>query len=132
MAHTLRTLCTTVAVAALAGTATALPAPASAAVAPAATTVTIKAEGTDLSGRVSSPKPARCAAERKVVVFKQKGARGGGDDKRFASDTTGEQDGAWVWSTGNTGTEGRFYAKVTPIDGCKGDTSPTIRAERND
>lgn len=132
MARTLRTFGTLGAAAALAVTATALPAPAAAPVAPAATTVTIKAEGTDLSGRVSSPRPARCAAERKVVVFKQKGARGGGDDKRFASDTTGEQGGVWVWSTGTTGTEGRFYAKVKRIAGCKGDTSPTIRAERVD
>ena len=132
MAATLRTSCTLGAAVALAVTATAFPAPAAAPAAPAGTTVTIKAEGTDLSGRVSSPKPTRCAAERKVVVFKQKGARGGGNDKRFASDTTGEQGGAWVWSTGNTGTEGRFYAKVRRIAGCQGDTSPTIRAEAND
>ena len=120
------------AAAALAVMATALPAPAAVPLAPAATKVTIKAEGTDLSGRVASPRPARCAAERKVVVFKQRGARGGGDDERFASDTTDEQGGVWVWSTGTTGTEGRFYAKVKRITGCKGDTSPTIRAERND
>ena len=34
------------------------------------------------------------------------------------------------WSTGNTGTPGRFYARVRPIQGCQGDTSPTIRAQR--
>ncbi len=35
------------------------------------------------------------------------------------------------WSTGNTGTPGRFHAKVRHTDGCRGDTSPTIRAQRN-
>ena len=100
------------------------------ALAPAKVTVTIKAEGVDLSGEVRSPKPNKCAADRKVIVFKQKGARGGGNDERFATDTTGEQNGKWTWSTGNTGTEGRFYAKVKAKTGCKGDTSPTIRARR--
>ncbi len=103
-----------------------------AAAAPASTTVTIKAEGTDLSGTVSSPKPKVCANNRKVIVIKQKGARGGGDDTKFASDTASLSNGVYEWSTGNTGTEGRFYAKVRPTEKCKGDTSPTIRAVRND
>ena len=50
----------------------------------AETTVTIKAEGTDLSGVVKSPRPNRCADDRKVIVFKQRGERGGGDDINFA------------------------------------------------
>ena len=50
---------------------------------------------------------------------------------RFASDRASLSGGVYRWSTGNTGTEGRFYAKVRHIDGCKGDTSPTIRAMRN-
>jgi hypothetical protein len=95
------------------------------------TTVTIKAEGTDLSGVVKSPKPKKCADGRKVIVFKQKGTRGGGDDVKFASDIASLSGGVYAWSTGNTGTEGRFYAKVRRIEGCKGDTSPTIRATRN-
>ncbi len=95
------------------------------------TTVTIRADGTDLSGVVKSPRPRRCAANRKVVVFKQIGTRGGGNDVRFASDNASLSGGAYRWSTGNTGTEGRFYARVRRIDGCRGDTSPTIRATRN-
>ena len=101
------------------------------AAAPARVTVTIKAEGTDLSGVVRSPKPRLCAAHRTVTVFKQKGARGGGDDQRFASDTTSLNNGVYEWSTGNTGTEGRFYAVVRAKTGCKRAASETIRAIRN-
>lgn len=101
------------------------------AAAPAKVTVTITAEGTDLSGVVKSPKPLKCANNRTVTVFKQKGARGGGDDVRFASDTTSLSGGAYRWSTGNTGTEGRFYAVVKAKTGCKRASSDTIRAVRN-
>ncbi|CUR60334.1 exported hypothetical protein [metagenome] len=105
-------------------------APAAAAAA-AKTTVTIRAEGTDLSGLVKSPRPKRCADGRTVIVRKQIGTRGGGDDIRFASDTA-ELDGTVAeWSTGNTGTPGRFYAVVRAKTGCQGDKSPTIRAVRN-
>ena len=110
------------------GLAHASAAPAAPAAAAAKTTVTIQAQGTDLSGVVKSPKPKKCAAGRAVVVRKQIGTRGGGDDVRFASDTAGP-DGQW--STGNTGTPGRFYAVVRATPGCKGDKSPTIRAVRN-
>jgi hypothetical protein len=96
----------------------------------AKTTVTIKAEGTDLSGTVSSPKPKRCAKDRTVLLIKQKGTRGGGDDQKIGSDTAELQGGKYVWSTGNTGIEGRFYAKVKAIPGCKGATSKTVRAMR--
>lgn len=113
-----------------ASAALALPATASLAHASAAaradSTVTIRAEGTDLSGQVRSPRPA-CKDGRNVIVIKQVGTRGGGDDKRFASDTA-DADGSW--NTGNTGTPGRFYAKIRATALCKGDTSPTIRATR--
>ena len=88
-------------------------------------TVTIQAEGTDLFGTVSSSDA--CEADRKVIVFKVVGTRGGGDDLRFASDTT-DTDGDW--NTGNTGTEGKFYAKVKRTLECKADFSPTITASR--
>lgn len=97
----------------------------------AKTTVTIKAEGTDLSGVVKSPKPKRCADGRKVILMKQKGTRGGGDDIKVGTDNAELQGDKYRWSTGNTGIEGRFYAKVRHIDGCKRDTSKTIRATRN-
>jgi hypothetical protein len=94
------------------------------------TTVTIKAEGTDLSGTVRSPNLHVCAHGRTVLVIKQKGARGGGDDIRFARDTAQLVGNVGRWSTGTTGTPGRFYARVKPIPGCKGDTSKTVRAVR--
>lgn len=98
--------------------------------APASSTVTISAQGTDLSGTLSSPRRS-CKNNRKVIVFKQRGERGGGDDINFASDITELDGGLGVWSTGNTGTEGRFYAKVRKTDNCAGDTSPTIKVVNN-
>jgi len=97
------------------------------AAAPAAkVTVTIKAEGTDMSGTVASPKPLLCAANRTVKVFKMVS----GEPHLWASDTTDKQGSKYVWSTGNTGTEGRFYAKVGAKPGCKMDVSPTITVVR--
>jgi hypothetical protein len=89
-------------------------------------TVTIKAEGVDLSGKVKSPRQS-CITDRKVIVFKQIGTRGGGDDDNFASDNA-SSDGSW--STGTTGVAGKFYARVRTTTMCKKDTSPTIRATR--
>jgi hypothetical protein len=105
---------------------------ASAAAPKAKVTVTIKAEQVDLSGTVSSPKPKKCAANRTVVVFEQIGGRGGGNDKKRFSDTTSLSNGKYVWSTGNTGEEGFFYAVVAAKPGCKGDSSPTVHAVRSD
>ncbi|NYI99675.1 hypothetical protein HNR19_000374 [Nocardioides thalensis] len=103
----------------------ALPISAATAAAPAGSTVTITAEGTDLSGTVSSS--ASCKDDRKVVVFKQRGTKGGGDDRRIATDDTEVSGGVGRWSTGNTGMTGRFYAKVTKTADCSADVSPTIR-----
>ncbi len=118
----------TVTVLALCG-AVALPGAASAA-GGAETKVTIRAEGLDLSGFVNSPRPQRCAEDRKVIVFKQRGQRGGGNDERFATDNASLNGDRYMWSTGNTGTPGRFYARVRRIEGCKADSSRTIRAEQ--
>jgi hypothetical protein len=98
---------------------------------PANTTVTIRAQGLDLSGQVISSAQNRCANNRNVVVFRQIGTRGGGNDVRFASDTASLQGNQYRWSTGNTGTAGRFYSKVFRKPGCRGDTSDTIRAVAN-
>jgi len=89
-------------------------------------TVTITAEGTDMSGVVKSPRPALCAADRTVKVFKLVH----GEPHLWATDTTDLEGGRYVWSTGNTGTEGRFFAKVGGKAGCQSDVSPTIRVRR--
>lgn len=90
-------------------------------------TVTIDAEGTDMFGTVKSPKPARCAADRVVEVYKMVD----GEPHLWVTDTTSRQGNAYVWSTGNTGTAGRFYAQVKAKPGCRGDKSPVIRVRRN-
>jgi len=95
-------------------------------------TVTISQVNTEMSGKVSSPKPVKCAKDRTVWVWEQIGTRGGGDDVKRYQDTTSLQGSDYVWNTGNTGEEGFFYAKVAPKPGCKGDTSPTIEAVRNE
>lgn len=97
--------------------------PAQAAATRADVTVTIKAEGTDMSGLVKSTRPKRCAANRTVKVFKLVD----GVPHLWATDTTELQDGRYVWSTGNTGAPGRFFAKVPRKTGCQGDVSPIIR-----
>jgi hypothetical protein len=95
-------------------------------------TVTISQVNTEMSGKVISPKPVKCAKDRTVWVWEQIGTRGGGDDVKRFQDTTSLQGSSYVWNTGNTGEEGFFYAKVAPKPGCKGDTSPTIEAVRNE
>jgi len=92
------------------------------------TRVTIKAEGTDLSGVVKSPRPKKCAKDRKVTVYRQKGAsQNPATDEKIASDTAGLSGGRYEWSTGNTGMTGRFYARVAPTQFCKKETSRTIK-----
>ncbi|WP_182525502.1 hypothetical protein [Nocardioides dongkuii] len=113
---------------ALLAPAQAAPATSAAAPARAAVTVTITAEGTDMSGVVKSPRPRRCAADRTVKVFKMVA----GEPHLWVADTTERQGRRYTWSTGNTGTEGRFYARVARTQDCKGDVSPTIRVRRAD
>ena len=124
---------TTRTVAAAVGLATAaavlVSAPSSQAAPRANNVVTIKAEGTDLSGTVKSKRRA-CKNERKVFLVKQKGAKGGSNDKVIATDITELDDGVGEWNTGNTGIEGRFYAKIKRTPLCKAAVSPTVRATR--
>jgi hypothetical protein len=97
----------------------------------AETKVTIRTENGDFWGFVSSPKPKLCAKDRKVVVFKQKGTEQNPRvDEKIASDTASLVGDRAEWNTGNTGVFGRFYARVGKTEGCKGDTSKTIRSVR--
>jgi len=94
-------------------------------------TVTIKAQSGDFSGTISSPRPARCAQDRKVVVFKQAGAnQDPSQDDRVASDTASLSGDRYEWSTGNTGVYGKVYARVGRTEHCKADTSRTVRSVR--
>jgi len=99
------------------------------AAAKAPVTVTIQAQGTDLSGVVKSRNPGLCAANRTVKVFKVIN----GENHLFATDTTdGPGNAPYTWSTGNTGQEGTFFAKVNAKPGCRADVSPLITAVRNE
>jgi len=100
-------------------------APHASAAAPAGTKVTIDRAGADLFGTVSSSRAA-CEGNRTVVLYKQIGTKGGGNDVRVVSDTTEVQNGVGVWSTGNTGQSGKFYAKVKKTSRCKAAVSATI------
>lgn len=89
-------------------------------------TVTIRSEGTDIFGTVASTRPRRCAADRTVELYKLVD----GDPHLWTSDTTQLIDGRYRWSAGNTGTTGRFFARVRRTAECQGDVSPTIRVRR--
>lgn len=95
-------------------------------------TVTIRTENGDFSGQVKSGRPAKCADERKVVVFKQVGDRQNPKrDERVASDTSSLNGDRYEWNTGNTGLQGKFYARIVRTADCQPDTSETVRASRN-
>jgi hypothetical protein len=96
----------------------------------AETKVTIKAPGGEVYGKVKSPKPQRCAADRKVTGWRVKGGSpGGGDDIKFGTDNAQANDDSYEWNLGNPGVSGkRIYAKVNKIPGCQGDRSRVIRA----
>lgn len=97
-----------------------------------AVSLTIRAAGVDLSGTLTTASPV-CGAHRMVQVWRQIGTRGGGDDQRFAQDTTEHVSGhTYRWDTGNTGVAGRFYATVRGTTTCAPASTPTIRATRTD
>jgi len=115
-----------VALVALGGIAT----PSSAATTRVKTKVTIRVEGRDFSGFVKSPRPLRCAADRKVVLRRQTGAKQHpSTDPVIASDTASLNGDRYEWSTGNTGVSGRFYARARKTDRCKADSSRTLHTE---
>ena len=95
---------------------------------PAKTTLTIKAQGLDLSGTVQSSKGS-CLGDRNIKLYKQKGKeQRPGSDALIATDTSERQGSRGVWSTGNTGMRGEFYVRTGKVPGCTGATSKTIRA----
>jgi hypothetical protein len=85
------------------------------------------AENGDFHGKVISRRLHRCADNRKIKVYKQLGA----DPKPSNDDLVGtdisELSGDHgVWSLGQPGLSGRFYAKAKRTEFCKPDLSPTV------
>jgi hypothetical protein len=107
-----------------AGLATAAQGAAAESTAKSRSTVTIQAQGLHLSGKVNSPKRVKCASGRKVHIVMQMGARG--NDMQMGW-VRANRNGSW---SANPGHAGRYYAVVKPTLACKGDSSPTVRAQR--
>lgn len=95
----------------------------------ASTTVTITGQNGDYSGTVTSPKLHKCADQRTVTVYKQKGARQNpGVDATIGSDTAELHGHHAVWSIGNSGfRSGKFYARASTTPGCAAGATKTIR-----
>jgi hypothetical protein len=92
----------------------------------AATTVTIKGSG-DIYGYVSSPAPKKCAKDRKIKVYKQKGStQKPSTDKVVASDLASKSGDRYMWSVGQPGVNGKIYARAGKTPDCKADSSKTI------
>ncbi len=96
----------------------------------AETTVTIHTQNGEFWGTLTSPRPKKCADERKVTLYKQTGKEQDPSvDQKMASDISSLSGTRYKWSTGTTGLRhGRFYARVGRTADCKADTSKTVRA----
>lgn len=93
----------------------------------AETRVTIQTENGDFFGKVRSPRLHKCADNRTVKLYKQRGPnQNPSREKVVASDTSELQGDYGVWSTGNTGLTGKFYARAGKKPGCKADASRTV------
>jgi len=91
------------------------------------TTVTIQVQGRDFSGTVDSPRPLKCAKNRKVILYKQVGTvQDPTVDKKIASDLASLSGNRYRWDTGNTGIRGKFYARAPGTTECRADSSPTV------
>ena len=87
-------------------------------------------EGVDLFGKLKSPKLS-CLGNRTVKVYKQKGTeQSPSTDPVIASDTSERVGDHGEWSVGNTGMEGKFYARTRGTLEYTGATSTTIVARR--
>ncbi len=94
------------------------------------TTVNIKeAAPGDFHGVVKSDNENKCAKDRKVTLYKQKGHdQVPSEDEKINSDNASKQDGKYKWDTGNTHTKGKVYARAKKTDDCEGDNSKTIKS----
>ena len=93
------------------------------------TRVTIQSDSGDFSGYVYGPMPEECSDGRNIILFKQRGSeQDPSTDRRVANDTASLNGDKYQWNTGNTGLNGKFYAKARRTPVCKGDTSRTIHS----
>jgi hypothetical protein len=94
----------------------------------AKTRVTIHANG-DVYGKVKSPKLNKCADNRKVKVYKQRGSeQNPRTEEVVARDTSELQGNHGEWNVGQPGlSDGKYYARAGRKPGCKPDNSKTIR-----
>lgn len=95
---------------------------------PAKTTVTIKGQNGDFSGTVTSPKLHKCADQRTITVYKQKGSKQNPSiDAEIGSDTSELHGHHGEWSIGNSGFKsGKFYARAAKTPGCRASSSKTL------
>jgi len=96
--------------------------------------VTIKSaraieRGAGFEGWVFSPKPAQCALDRRVKLFKQRGRKQ--DPKRDRKVDTAQAeakgDGRYKWEAHHYRAQpGDYYARVSKTAACQADNSPTV------
>lgn len=94
----------------------------------ASTSVTIKGQNGDYSGSVYSPKLHKCADQRTVTVYKQKGSHQNPSvDNEIGSDVSELHGHHGEWSIGNSGFKsGTFYARAARTPWCKAASSRSI------
>ena len=94
----------------------------------AKTRVTIHANG-EVYGKVKSPRVNKCADNRRVKVYKQRGSEQNPRTEEVVGRDTSERVGDHgEWNIGNPGlSNGKYYARAGKKPGCKADASKTIR-----
>lgn len=94
----------------------------------AKTTLTIESWPGGIFGYVSSSNPERCAAKRRVVVYRMQGkGRDPSRDQRVAGDRA-KADDSHQWSV-ETEQGGRFYAVAPKAPGCAAALSATVGSQ---
>lgn len=94
----------------------------------AKTRVTFHING-DVYGKVKSPRVNRCADNRKVKVYRQRGNEQNPRTEEVVARDTSERVGDHgEWNVGQPGlSSGKYYARAGRKPGCKADASRTIQ-----
>ena len=93
----------------------------------AKTRVTFHVNG-EVYGKVKSPRVNRCADNRRVKVYRQRGnEQNPGSEEVVGRDTSERVGDHGEWNMGNLGlSTGKYYARAGKKPGCKADASRTI------